>query len=65
MNKQSAMHWDENYVVMVLRSCWQKMARLVCVPFTQQRIQPKTAMEVGYKFKYERIDQALKQILNR
>jgi len=30
-----------------------------------QRIQPKTAMEVGYKFKYERIDQALKQILNR
>lgn len=30
-----------------------------------QRIQPKTALEVGYKFKYERIDQALKQILNR
>ena len=30
-----------------------------------QRIQPKTALDVGYKFKYERIDQALKQILRR
>ena len=30
-----------------------------------QRIQPKTALDVGYKFKYARIDDALKQILRR
>jgi uncharacterized protein (TIGR01777 family) len=30
-----------------------------------QQVKPTTALNAGYKFKYERIDQALKQILRR
>ena len=30
-----------------------------------QMVRPKNALDAGYKFKYERIDQALRQILRR